>query len=263
MRYILVIFGFVLITSCHSNGEKKSSTQALNEQKAFNEDPASDNSEQDLIIECECPYDKYPYEGHAILRHMIGDRNLVVCGYLDNDPNNNCISDLEYDFGLLHIFDCSTLPIKLVYSGDGIPYKDKVMLKPDTLIIERLIQMPTDTTLVYNYLPVISTEILNDRGMLKKHVSFVFPYEKFEEEFLNYLKDQINLARNDSVSFKYHDLLLHYIFIMAVINPAEYAVKLKSPKTTTDIIIDGYTAIIYIELLEYYKLFEENKNTGG
>lgn len=211
--------------------------------------------------ECECIDYMFSEKGDSpLIKHKIGNRELIVCGYRNKSSEGFHLGYWQPDSTMYvsgyNIFDCSETPIKSIYS-EGEFYMERIQLKSDTIIIERLIRIPTDNTFDYNYTPVTSTRLYEHEGRLTERTDLIFPIENIDNEFLDTFKEKLNQTKNATPrSYEYFDYLIHYQFIMAVMYPEKHGIELKRIGEENNG-FDGYVAVLYRDLLEYYELIEK------
>lgn len=273
MKHLIPFLLIILMVSCQSgkttdNGQTETIELKVESNGQTDIEEHLDSSETfiseikyDESNECECIDYMFSEKGDSpLIKHKIGNRELIVCGYRNKSSEDFHLGYWQPDSSMYvsgyNIFDCSETPIKSIYN-QGEFYLERIKLKPHSIIIEQLIRIPTDTTFSYNYTPVIATEFYEYEGSLTKRTDLIFQTENISNEFLEIFKEKINLAKKDTPqSYKYFDYLIHYQFIMAVMHPEKYGTELRRIGEENHG-FDGYVAVLYRDLLVYYELIEK------
>lgn len=250
------------MTSCQTRSNTDNAQKLSNDENVDIEKILLAEKTVEYQNDCECIDYEFSEKGNKpLLRHTIGNRKVIVCGYQSKYADNIYLGELQTDSTMyasgFNIFDCSETPLKSIFSeGEFYLALLRIKTEPGVLLVERLISIPIDTTLNYIYTPVTLTEISEQNGKLKENTIFNFPIEIINKEFLDYFKEQIEIAKNDNVNpTKYPDYLIHYMFLKALIYPEKYGKKFKGLNDKYGG-FDGYIAVLYRDLLEYYELFE-------
>lgn len=257
MKQIIVILISFSILSCSSNNSKKTEILKTEEEIKTSIDTIITENEKVKLKECECIDYNFSQKGEPpLLTHKIGTSKIIVCGYRHETDENIILGEILPDSSLyvsgFVVFLCSgSETIKLFQNGEY--YMDIIKPKYNEIEIVRLIRMPQDKSLKYNWTEVISVRLFEDNGIIKSDSSFVLPIDAYNNDFLKYFKSEIDRVKNDSTKIlSYYDYLISYYFIKAVKNPLKYSEKLRAIGP-----FDGYLGPIYRDVLDYYKLFEE------
>ncbi len=263
MRQILLLFTSITILSCGSKNSKKEDVVNTENKTAVYIETSLKEKELIKEKECECIDYGFSQKGESpLLIHSFGTSKIMVCGYhIEYDENITIEKSLQdsnlYASGFV-VFNCSgseTIPL----FEDGEYYLDLIKPKSEELEIVRLMRMPQDKSLKYEWTQVLSIRFFEQNGLIKTDSSFVLPLETYNQDFLKHFKSEIDRVKNDSTDkLNYRDYLIDYYFIQAVKNPEKYSKKLKSIGP-----FDGYLGPIYRDVLKYYELFERENTVSN
>lgn len=222
-------------------------------------------SAEKLDAQCECIDGGFSRAGNsALLRHRVGGDEYIVCGYertprrifeVDERPPGTAVYVSGYD-----ILDCSADPVQSIYMR-GEYYTERVFLEPESIVIQRLDELPLpymdvlplDEEFEFSTVPVFATELYEHEGRLESRVSVVFPVDQVTDEFLNAIHERVVKEKHTGPSYRYHEWLMSYHFIKAMINPEQYGDELRAIGDQHKG-FDSYLGVIYRNLLEYYEL---------
>ena len=140
----------------------------------------------------------------------------------------------------------------------GEYYLDLIVSLQDTLVINRLMPMPQDKNLTYEWTPMIAFRLYKENQSIKTDTIFVFSLEKYNQEFLDHFNNVIISLEEEDYAGQYEGYLIDYTFIKAVKDPDKYSESLKSLGT-----FDGYLGPIYRDMLLYFDIYYRNKKNNN
>jgi len=263
MRHLLLLIISISILSCNTKNSKKVEAVKTDIIKAVSIDTIIPVKESVKVNECGCiDYAFSQKEEPPLLTHKIGNSKITVCGYRgeyeDKITLGEILPDSSFYASGFVVFNCSGSEPTSIFM-DGEYYLDLIKPKQKELEIVRLMKMPRDTSLKYEWIEVLSIRVFEQNGLIKTDSSFVFPVDSYNQSFLKHFKSEIDRMKNDTKEkINYPDYLIDYYFIQAVKNPERYSKKFKSIGP-----FDGYLGPIYRDALKYYELFEKENTVGN
>ncbi|MDA8956436.1 hypothetical protein N9H19_02330 [Flavobacteriales bacterium] len=263
MRQLLLLIISISILSCNTKNSKKVEVVKTDIIKAVSIDTIIPGKESVKVNECGCiDYAFSQKEEPPLLTHKIGNSKITVCGYRgeyeDKITLGEILPDSSFYASGFVVFNCSGSEPTSIFM-DGEYYLDLIKPKLEELEIVRLMKMPRDTSLKYEWTEVLSIRVFEQNGLIKTDSSFVLPVNSYNQDFLKHFKSEIDRMKNDTKGkINYPDYLIDYYFIQAVKNPEKYSKKFKSIGP-----FDGYLGPIYRDALKYYELFEKENTVGN
>jgi hypothetical protein len=191
-----------------------------------------------------------------ILEYILGSTKVIVCGYKHNflegiEVGKQLSNGNLYGNGY-EVFVCKDSGVNRVYSR-GEYYLELISPLEDTLKITRLTMIPQPTSLMSDWTPMIAFRLFEQDQMIKMDTLFVFPIEKYSQDFIMHHGDEVNRLKKEDGAGLYKEHLIGYAFIKAVKEPEHYSKLLKTLGP-----FDGYLGPIYRDMLWYFDIFYKN-----